>query len=281
MTVYKYCDRRGVDILNMLRLKVTRPEEFNDPFEFTAAIVGELSEAQAEELFADEKFVRWQLDILEERGGSFPGGYDAFRKILADPFCREKLAREFPPQHRETMRRLARENVNQVSQQFAVLCVSTVTNNIVMWSHYADKHRGIVIGFDSDHSQFAARKWFAVKYAKDRVAVDVAWTLRKAEASDGMPSKVFKTKSEAWSYEKELRSIFKLSDLESSVSNDGRVYFWKIAKEAIVEVRLGHRCLEATENSVREAIKISALDHVRLERADLDDRHFALVFRPA
>src|SRR5947209_7189839 len=32
--LFKYCDQRGIDILQSLRLKVTPPIEFNDPFEF-------------------------------------------------------------------------------------------------------------------------------------------------------------------------------------------------------------------------------------------------------
>ena len=281
MTIYKYCDDRGVDILKNLLIKVTQPEEFNDPFEFTPRIVGELSEAQAEEMFVDEEFVRWQFEVLEVRGGSFPGGYDAFRKTFVQPFLRKKLAKEFPSEHRETMRRLARENVNRVSQQFAVLCLSTVSDSIAMWSHYADKHCGIVIGFDSDHPHFANRNWFTVNYAKDRVGVDIAWALRRAEASDGVPRKTLKTKSEVWSYEKELRSIFKLSDLDSISSNGRKEYFWKIPKEVIREIKLGYRCPKATEDSVRTAITGSDLRHVKLQRASLDDTRFALLFGPA
>jgi hypothetical protein len=279
MIVYKYCDQRGVDILKMLRIKVTQPEEFNDPFEFTPRIVGELSEAQAEEMFADEEFVRAQFEILEARGGTLPGGYDAFREIFAQPFCRSELAKQFPSQHRETMRALARRNLAQVSEQFGVLCLSTVSDSIAMWSHYADKHRGIVVGFDLDHPHLN-RNWFTVNYAKDRVGVDIAWTLRRADASDGVPLKTLATKSEVWSYEKELRSIFKLSDLDSISSNGRKEYFWKIPKKVICEIKLGYRCPQAIEDSVRAAILSSDL-RVRRERADLDDTHFALVFRPA
>jgi len=32
--VFKYCDARGVSILQDLELKITPPNEFNDPFEF-------------------------------------------------------------------------------------------------------------------------------------------------------------------------------------------------------------------------------------------------------
>src|ERR1700731_517510 len=109
--VYKYCDQRGVNILTNLRIKVSRPEDFNDPFEFTPKISGELSEAQTEALFADEDFVRWQLEIMELRGGKFPGGYDAFRKFFELASNRKELARHFPSHHLDTMRQLARKNL--------------------------------------------------------------------------------------------------------------------------------------------------------------------------
>jgi hypothetical protein len=279
MTVYKYCDHHGVDVLKMLRIKVTQPEEFNDPFEFTPTIVGELTEAQAEELFADEKFVRRQLEIMEARGAPFPGGYEAFRKFLAHPSNRKALSKHFPPEHLQTMRRLARKNLAQVSEQFGVLCLSTVGDSIAMWSHYADKHRGIVIGFNFDHPHFANLNWFCVDYARQRVGVDVAWTLKESKPADSRALETFKTKSEIWSYEKEMRSMFKLSDLESVSSNGTPHYFWKIPKEAIREVKLGYRCPKETEDSVQAAISTNDLP-LTLQKADLDDARFALVFRP-
>lgn len=279
MILYKYCDERGVNILKNLSIKITRPEEFNDPFEFTPRIVGELSEVQAKALFASKDFVQWQWEIMELRGGTFPGGLDAFREFLACPRNRKELAKRFSSEHPETMRQLARKNLAQVSEQFAVLCLSMVGDSIAMWSHYADKHRGIVIGFDSDHPHFANRNWFTVDYAKDRVGVDIAWTLTRTEAPDGTPLKTLKTKSDVWSYERELRSMFKLSDLDSISLNGKKDYFWKIPKDVIREVKFGCRCPEATEDSVRAAILSNGLG-VRTEKADLDDTHFALVFRP-
>jgi hypothetical protein len=218
---------------------------------------------------------------MEARGGSFLGGYDAFRKVFAEPACRKQLAKQFTSDHPQTMRELARNNLAQVSENFGVLCLSTVSDSIAMWSHYADKHRGIVIGFDSDHPHLANLNWFTVDYSKERVPVSISWTLKKRDLSENVPRQTLTTKSEVWSYEKEIRSIFKLSDLES-VSSAGRTnYFWKIPVEVISEVKLGHRCPKATENSVRAAIASSDLRYVKLKRAELDDTRFAILFRPA
>lgn len=35
-TVYKFCGKYGLEILRTLELKVTPPNQFNDPFEFTS-----------------------------------------------------------------------------------------------------------------------------------------------------------------------------------------------------------------------------------------------------
>ena len=43
--LYKYCDPRGIDILQSLRLKVTPPNQFNDPFEFMPRVETEISAA--------------------------------------------------------------------------------------------------------------------------------------------------------------------------------------------------------------------------------------------
>lgn len=40
--------------------------------------------------------------------------------------------------------------------RFGLLCFSEVWDSILLWSHYAEKHAGIVLGFDvsADRSRF-------------------------------------------------------------------------------------------------------------------------------
>jgi hypothetical protein len=60
--------------------------------------------------------------------------------------------------------------LNDVSKEFGVVCLSTDCGNIAMWSHYADQHRGIVIGFDS--TKLNARPWWPVEYRCERVGIE-------------------------------------------------------------------------------------------------------------
>lgn len=40
-----------------------------------------------------------------------------------------------------------KKQIRSLIQRCGVLCLSSLKDNIVMWSHYADHHKGIVLGF--------------------------------------------------------------------------------------------------------------------------------------
>ncbi|HZF02169.1 MAG TPA: hypothetical protein VE344_09775 [Methylomirabilota bacterium] len=50
MGLFKYTNHFGVNILRDLQLKVTPPNEFNDPFEFSPYLIGVVDDAHAESL---------------------------------------------------------------------------------------------------------------------------------------------------------------------------------------------------------------------------------------
>lgn len=79
-----------------------------------------------------------------------------------------------------------------------VLCVSTKPDNILMWSHYADSHRGICLEFDGTLEFMAdAQK---VQYTFERFPINPYYDNREA-----MMKKALLTKSDQWSYESEWR----------------------------------------------------------------------------
>ena len=42
-----------------------------------------------------------------------------------------------------------RDFMNAVEKDFGILSLSSISNDILMWSHYSDMHRGFCVGFDS------------------------------------------------------------------------------------------------------------------------------------
>ena len=146
-TVYKFCGNHGLGILSDLELKVTPPNEFNDPFEFTPKM--RLSDP-----------VRYVKRILRN---------ESILKALCEsdpPSCGVRAyldwARRNPDKIIEQLLKVLLEVVSQnekdflseVSKEFGILCMSGLRSKILMWGHYCDKPLGLVIGFDGSHTVF-------------------------------------------------------------------------------------------------------------------------------
>ncbi len=62
---------------------------------------------------------------------------------LNDPF--ELMSVELPDRE---MRKAFKATKDYLNRHFGVICFSKRWSNPVLWAHYADKHRGICLGFD-------------------------------------------------------------------------------------------------------------------------------------
>lgn len=91
--------------------------------------------------------------------------------------------------------------------EIGVVCYSKEQNNILMWSHYADNHRGICLGFEPEtpyntYSNFSFENLNLVKYSKAVANPDLK------EISMNNIRDIYCTKAEDWKYEKEIRQVF-------------------------------------------------------------------------
>src|SRR5262245_28414242 len=66
-SLFKYCDTRGIDILESLRLKVTPPNQFNDPFEFLPKVDFCFDETAVKRVMTDPDLLRsdWEQSGLQ------------------------------------------------------------------------------------------------------------------------------------------------------------------------------------------------------------------------
>jgi hypothetical protein len=91
------------------------------------------------------------------------------------------------------------------SKELRVFCLTEVNDNILMWSHYADKHKGFCIEFErSDHNFLAGESCVPVFYPEDdQLPTYKPLDLLKPESFAGIAT----TKAKLWSYELEWRMI--------------------------------------------------------------------------
>ncbi len=162
--------------------------------------------------------------------------------------------------------------------KFGLFTVSEVKDNLLMWSHYSDSHKGFCVGLDSD----VLRKHFKTLEENDKVLVEdpveelcveyyaeyPAWNTFEGDDKEWLFQQ-FRTKSADWGYEREWRYILMRKTDEPLV----------IPKEAIVEVILGCEMLEEHKTDIKNVLRENAI-HAKLYQAVKSKSAFALEFDP-
>ncbi len=148
---------------------------------------------------------------------------------LNDPF--ELLSASVPE---SSLRKALLAFKADVHASLGILCFCTNWENPVMWSHYADKHRGVCLGFDIP-DQFA----IPVRYIKDRQAVKYVDGIQSRGVEPSFAFELMCSKYNAWSYEKEVRMFV---GLEESEEDSGYFFYPFGAELTLREMILGHRC---------------------------------------
>ena len=167
------------DIIVNHRLYCASVDSFNDPFEFRANILLDAPE-QIKIKMAVEKMCQTNPNVTQEE----------VRK-LAPAFLKEC-------EHNGPDRIKRR-----IFEDYGIVSLTGVLQNILMWSHYADGHKGICIEFcysNEAHLDFFARA-LSVKYRKKLPIINLY-----TEDSLAIGKKLL-SKSIDWSYEQEYRII--------------------------------------------------------------------------
>ncbi len=113
---------------------------------------------------------------------------------LNDPFELWAVAQ---PDRR--LRRAFRETKDEMARRFGVLCFCLSWHNPLLWSHYADRHRGAALGFDVDNQILKAVSYIKQRPVLEQINMEVAhWLLY--------------TKYMGWEYEQEARIFTTLED---------------------------------------------------------------------
>ena len=128
------------------------------------------------------------------------------------------------PQNEEALRQ---QYLSELRTQLGVLCLSEVCDDLLMWAHYADAHRGVCLVFNlNDSRRFPSREdTLPVRYSKYRPSISP----HDAVSFENALAIALSVKSEHWAYEKEWRLF---------ATKPGVCTFWQ---EKLTGVILGAR----------------------------------------
>lgn len=150
-----------------------------------------------------------------------------------------------------------------------VSCFSRTYKELLMWSHYADSHKGFCIGFDLQktllwisQNGFNENSILPVKYAQDIEPLDY-FDNEKFAVIEWL-----RTKAACWSYEKEVRIV-----AAPIVFDKTKIKVLNFPSSLISEVYLGNKIEGSTEN---KNIISKKLPNAKIYNMELNKRSFKL-----
>ncbi len=184
--LYKY-QPYNVQTLDNLKNRVlwfSKPAQFNDPFDckIVPAEVGGISAADWNALHAKARLSA----SAAKKTLPFPAPDGKFKAAV-----KEAIETAF-------------ENIVATLQERGVACFSARMDDILMWSHYADGHRGFCLEFDTSYEPLSKARPVLYAEAFPVLEASEAAEIVVGGKPDLLASFRF-TKSSNWSYEQEWR----------------------------------------------------------------------------
>jgi len=249
MILYKYLPPARSDVLQHKKVRLTQPGDFNDPFEFRPQIQSAAS-ADNVRAYVEEHFETLVDQELAKYGAltGLVAGTNVRELLLKQKAMLPELFRLLQP---EVLRGVAPAIDTLLNLNVGVLCLTEVRDSILMWGHYTDNHRGLVIGFDSTHPFFSRRRSPSDEFGFLR---QVIYQVHRPQVTltDTASPAWFQTKSPDWAYEKEWRIVRTLSEAEQRIEADPYpICLFEFSADAVREVVVGMRAAPALIQDIR------------------------------
>ena len=127
-----------------------------------------------------------------------------------------------------------------------LLCFSQDWRSPALWAHYANRHRGVCLGFWANRVTL-----HDVSYYSDRI--DVGFGANAPVAfSEKMKKVLFTAKAQDWGYEEEIRRILRV---EETFEAGGKRFFRFDDSLRFSEVILGENCTKKQLQDVRALVQ--------------------------
>lgn len=156
---------------------------------------------------------------------------------------------------------------DQMAATTGLLCFSRSWRNPVQWGHYADKHRGLCLGFDVPDVLLTA-----VSYRRHRLQPDLVAIEGDPAGAERHMRQIIATKFTHWRYENEVRCFVGLDPEDC----ENGLYFMPFSEQlALREVIVGH-CADISRAELAAALGDSC-EAVIQRKARLAFRSFRIV----
>jgi hypothetical protein len=193
---------------------------------------------------------------------------------------------------------ISQEKIKQLDDLAKITCFTETNDNELMWSHYADGHKGACVEYDlkllnSEHSKIL-KHLFPIIYSEKRIwfrnidsLIESHMRLKDAIANsyeyDGEENlddilPMFLTKSNVWDYEHEWRIIYSKKQMYDYDNKE--LYSCNLNFPCISGIYLGYRINSEYKNNIIEICKRMKKDgnDVELYQEKLNEHSYKIEF---
>jgi hypothetical protein len=257
MHLYKYVVPARSDILRRLRIRFSPAVSLNDPFELHPIIDAICGEGEFEGMFTPttthvEDAMRRRYRQLSRNHRRRVTEEDFVSLVRRRPDVVDASFKEVMPALEAALRAqvpaIAARVRTALKQKLGILSLSESPVDLLMWGHYAARHSGMVLVFDTDDAFFNRPRqndFYCLR--------QVSYELPTTTTLMGLNSDIYYRKGPAWAYEQEWRMIAPLSDRTECLVIDGEdIHLFSIPPTAIAGVIFGARASDSLRRAVQE-----------------------------
>ncbi len=263
-------------------LKWSSPKLFNDPFDNQFNLQFEEPTEFVARQQTDE-FLNRIASNEPIRDGQFGARTTKKLRILQQIFTKNQ--HDFSDEEREYIRQglmggmgnlkskesMYNQEIHEILFDISIFCVSETHDNILMWSHYADNHKGAVIEFHAQLEDSAFIRAQPVRYVSNIPEFTYQMVIEDQRAE--LLNQITLTKSKIWEYEKEWRIVATMREK----SKDHEIL--PFSPEEVAAIYFGCRTTDECKREIIEIVNDKYPD-AKIYQVRKPERGFSLVFDP-
>ncbi len=252
--LYKYYkfNTRNITALKKQNIFFASPIDFNDPYDCKLNI-SHVQPTEQEYLKLYEIYLK---EVLQNGGTK--------EQSDIEHMTDGKLNDNFRNVVNESLKNSLKEYIHKFRNERSLACFSSKKDDILMWAHYADGHRGFCLEFDTKREPFnkALEVFYKESFPKMK-------TVRLLLDEKYKPfENTIQTKYTQWEYEKEWRILHK----ESRMS-------YTYPKDSLTGVYLGS-AMEFPHIEIIALILQGQNDNIQLYKGKRSEDKFSIKFEP-
>jgi len=294
---FKYVGRDRVEnLLKQQQIRFTQPDALNDPFEMKRFRERHIQETMPALWMAPVTATGLIMDQITEHPTAMPvdAAIRARNEILESSvkFIAGMLGTSMPYRKEEILdkQKQAYEFIDKMDR-YGILSMTQHPDNLLMWAHYANEHRGVVFEIDLENEAFCADfTKGSVPYTDknaDEWRGDVQYRKKRATPPTSYEDFIASLflKSPQWSYEAEYRIVRPVERGRKIPATEGTshdIYLFPLPACCIKRLIFGVRSDNDFRNHIASIISRNPeeLGHIELSQAQLRQDAYGLEITP-